>query len=62
MAKVYVDGKLIMENWAPAKLIYDADYHKDIITPLKGKHTIRIEQAQYGDYGMLNFVMQPVYH
>ncbi|BAU53669.1 hypothetical protein MgSA37_01838 [Mucilaginibacter gotjawali] len=62
MAKVYVDDQLILQNWDPAKLIYDADYHRDVITPLKGKHTIRIEQAQYGDYGMLNFIIQPVYH
>ncbi|HEY8780419.1 MAG TPA: right-handed parallel beta-helix repeat-containing protein [Mucilaginibacter sp.] len=61
MTKVYIDDKLILENWDPAKLIYDADYHRDIIIPLKGKHLVRIEQAQYGDYGMLNFVIQPVY-
>ncbi len=61
MARVYIDGKIIIENWDPSKTIYDEDYHQDTIIPLKGKHTIRIEQAQYGDYGMLNFAIQPVY-
>ncbi len=61
MVRVYIDDKLIIENWNPAKLIYDADYHRDATISLKGKHTIRIEQAQYGDYGMLNLRIQPVY-
>ncbi|HZX59615.1 MAG TPA: right-handed parallel beta-helix repeat-containing protein, partial [Mucilaginibacter sp.] len=61
MVRVYIDDKLIIENWDPAKLIYDADYHRDATISLKGKHTIRIEQAQYGDYGMLNLRIQPVY-
>ncbi|MGZ3766630.1 MAG: right-handed parallel beta-helix repeat-containing protein [Mucilaginibacter sp.] len=61
MVKVYIDDKLIIENWDPAKLIYDADYHHDAFIRLNGKHSMRIEQAQYGDYGMLNFIIQPVY-
>jgi len=61
MVRVYLDDKLVIENWNPAKLIYDADYHRDTVIPLRGKHSIRIEQAQYGDYGMLNFSIQPVY-
>ncbi|MBS1529555.1 MAG: right-handed parallel beta-helix repeat-containing protein [Bacteroidetes bacterium] len=58
--KVYIDGKLVIENWDPAKLVYDADYHKDATIHLKGKHIIRIVQAQYGDYGMLNLRVQTV--
>jgi len=61
MVRLYIDDKLVIENWDPSKLIYDADYHRDVIIPLKGKHTIRIEQAQYADYGMLNLRIQPVY-
>jgi hypothetical protein len=61
MVKLYIDDKLIIENWEPSKLIYDGDYHRDAVVPLKGRHTIRIEQAQYGDYGMLNLIIQPAY-
>ena len=57
LVKLYVDDKLLIENWDPAKLKNDEDNHKDGIISLKGKHTIRIEQAQYGDYGMLNLVV-----
>ncbi|MGN6396274.1 MAG: right-handed parallel beta-helix repeat-containing protein [Mucilaginibacter sp.] len=58
LVKLYVDDKLLIENWDPAKLKNDEDNHKDGIIHLKGKHTIRIEQAQYGDYGMLNLVVK----
>lgn len=61
MVRVYIDDKLVVENWDPSKLIYDANYHRDAIVTLKGLHTIRVEQAQYGDYGMLNLIIQPVY-
>jgi len=58
--KVYVDDKLVLDNWDPAKLINDEDYHRDAVVSLKGKHTIRVEQAQYGGYGMLNLSLQPL--
>ncbi|HVV56510.1 MAG TPA: hypothetical protein VHC47_14340, partial [Mucilaginibacter sp.] len=61
IVKVYIDDKLIIQNWDPAKLVYDADYHRDAIIHLQGKHRIRIVQAQYGDYGMLNLRIKPVY-
>jgi parallel beta-helix repeat protein len=61
IVKVYIDGKIIIENWNPAKIVYDEDYHCDALIHLNGKHSIRIEQAQYADYGMLNFSIQPVY-
>jgi len=59
MARVYIDDKLIIEKWDPTKLVNDADYHKDAFIHLKGKHIIRIVQAQFGDYGMLNLRIQP---
>lgn len=58
LVKLYVDGKLVIENWDPAKLKNDEDNHKDAIIKLSGRHTIRVEQAQYGDYGMLNFRLE----
>ncbi|MCO5947375.1 right-handed parallel beta-helix repeat-containing protein [Mucilaginibacter flavidus] len=58
LVKLYVDGKLVIKNWDPAKLKNDEDNHKDAIIKLSGKHTIRVEQAQYSDYGMLNFRLE----
>lgn len=61
MVKVFVDGKLVINNWDPSRIIYDADYHNDTMVHLSGKHTIRIVQAQYGGYGMLFLNLQPIY-
>ena len=58
LVKLYVDGKLLIENWDPAKLKNDEDNHKDAIIKLRGRHTIRIVQAQYADYGMLNLRLE----
>ena len=58
LVKLYVDGKLVIENWDPTKLKNDEDNHKDAIIKLNGRHTIGVEQAQYGDYGMLNFRLE----
>jgi parallel beta-helix repeat protein len=59
MVRVYIDGKLVIDAWDPSKVIYDADYHHDAAVTLKGHHTIRIEQAQYGGYGMLYVTVKP---
>lgn len=58
--KVYIDDKLVLENWDPAKIINDEDYHRDAVVTLKGRHVIRVVQAQYGDYGMLNLKLLPL--
>lgn len=59
IVRVYVDGKLVINAWDPSKIIYDADYHHDATLFLKGQHTIRVEQAQYGDYGLLYLTIKP---
>jgi hypothetical protein len=61
IVRVYIDDKLIIENWDPSKIVNDEDYHRDAVVALKGKHSVRVEQAQYGNYGMLNFAIQPVH-
>jgi parallel beta-helix repeat protein len=58
IVKVFVDDKLVMDAWDISKKVYDADYHNDASIALGGKHIIRIEQAQYGGYGMLVFKLQ----
>lgn len=60
MVRVYVDGEMVINNWDPSKIIYDADYHNDAVVALNGKHTIRVVQAQYGGYGMLFFSLKPI--
>jgi hypothetical protein len=58
IVKVFIDGKVIIDAWDISKKIFDADYHNDASVALDGKHTIRIEQAQYDGYGMLVFTLR----
>jgi hypothetical protein len=60
IVRVYVDDKLVIDAWDPSAVVFDADYHKEAIVPLNGRHRIRIVQAQYGGYGMLSCVIRPV--
>lgn len=55
MVRIYIDGKLFIDAWNPDKVVYDADYHHEKTVSLRGKHTIVLEQAQYGSYGFLYF-------
>ena len=60
IVRVYVDNKMVINAWDASQLINDADYHHEVSLSLKGKHAIRVEQAQYGDYGMLYVTIKPV--
>ncbi len=57
LVRVYIDNKMVLDAWDSSKIIYDADYHHDFHFALEGKHSIKIIQAQYGDYGMLYFTI-----
>jgi parallel beta-helix repeat protein len=59
IVRMYVDNKLVCNAWDPSKVINDADYHHEITLKLKGTHTIRVEQAQYGGYGLLYLTIHP---
>jgi hypothetical protein len=54
IVKVYIDDKLVIDSWDPSAIVFDADYYKEAILKLNGKHHIKIIQAQYGSYGMLS--------
>lgn len=60
IVRVYVDGRLVIDAWDPRAIVFDADYYKEAQVKLKGRHTIRIEQAQYGGYGMLNCTIKRI--
>lgn len=59
MVRVFVDGKMVIDAWDPSRIKYDADYHHEALVNMEGRHTIRIEQAQYGEYGMLYSTIVP---
>lgn len=60
MVTVFVDGKKVIDARDASQIHFDADYHHEIVLPLKGKHTIKIVQANYGDYRMLYATINPI--
>jgi len=60
IVRVFVDNKMVVNAWNPDDLIDDADYHHEVIMTLRGKHTIRVEQAQWGGYGLLYLAIKPL--
>ncbi len=58
MARLYIDGRLVIDAWDTARVVYDADYHHEQTLHLQGRHRLRIEQAQYGSYGLLYLTMR----
>jgi parallel beta-helix repeat protein len=59
MVRLYIDHKLVIDAWDPSKVINDADYHHEVTVTLKGRHTLTVEQAQYGGYGLLYLAIHP---
>lgn len=60
IVRVYVDEKLVIDSWDPAGIVFDADYYKEAVLKLNGQHSIKIVQAQYGDYGMLSCTIKKI--
>lgn len=60
LVRVYIDGKLVIDSWDRSAIKFDADYHKEAIVNLEGRHDIKIIQAQYGGYGMLSCTIKKV--
>ena len=58
LVRVFVDNKLVIDSWNRGAIRHDADWHKETLLHLKGKHHIRILKVQYGGYGMLNAKMR----
>lgn len=59
MVRVFVDGKKVIDAWDASRIKYDADYHHEVTLDLKGKHTIKIVQTNYGGYRMLYGTITP---
>ena len=60
IVKVFVDDKLVIDFWDVSKYKYDEDMHHETTVKLKGKHTIRVEQAENAGYATLIFKINPV--
>lgn len=52
--RVFVDGKLVLDEWNPSKYTFDESPNKKIRLPLGGSHQFRVEHAELGGFATLN--------
>jgi parallel beta-helix repeat protein len=52
--KVYVDGKLVIDEWNPSLYKFDESPHKKIKLALAGPHTFTVEHAELGGFATLS--------
>ena len=52
--RVYVDGKLVIDEWNPSLYKFDESPHKTIKLALEGKHSFTIEHVELGGFATLS--------
>ena len=52
--RVYVDGKLVINEWNPSLYTFDESPHKTIKLALDGKHDFTIEHVEIGGFATLS--------
>jgi parallel beta-helix repeat protein len=52
--RVYVDGKLVIDEWNPSLYKFDESPHKTIKLALDGKHSFTIEHVELGGFATLS--------
>ena len=51
--RLYVDGKLILDEWNPSKYIFDESPNRQVSLYLDGKHHLKVEHAELGGFATL---------
>ncbi len=52
--RVYVDGKLVFDEWNPSLYKFDESPHKTVKLQLDGKHFITVEHVELGGFATLS--------
>jgi parallel beta helix pectate lyase-like protein/PA14 domain-containing protein/copper-binding protein NosD len=58
--RVYVDEKLLIDEWNPSKYTFDESPHKTIGISLGGKHKFRVEHVELGGFATLSVKLKAV--
>ena len=56
--RLYVDGKLVINEWNPASYKFDESPHKKIKLPLGGKHKFLVEHLELGGFATLSLKLK----
>ncbi len=58
--RVYVDEKLVIDEWNPGKYKFDESPHQKIQLSLGGNHRFRVEHVELGGFATLSLKIKPV--
>ncbi|MBK6828051.1 MAG: right-handed parallel beta-helix repeat-containing protein [Chitinophagaceae bacterium] len=58
--RVYVDGKLVLDEWNPSKYSFDESPRRKLQLPLGGKHSFRVEHVELGGFACLSLKIKPL--
>lgn len=56
--RVYVDGRLVIDDWDPSKYRFDESPNRKIKLQLGGKHTFRVEHVELGGFATLSLKLK----
>ena len=56
--RVYVDGKLLIDEWNPSLYKFDESPYKKIKLPLGGSHTFLVEHIELGGFATLSLELK----
>jgi nitrous oxidase accessory protein NosD len=58
--RVFVDDKLVIDEWNPSLYKFDESPHKKIRLNLDGNHNFRVEHVELGGFATLSLKLKPV--
>jgi hypothetical protein len=53
MVRVYVDGRLVIDEWNPSHQTFDEAPHSKVKIQLGGRHHIQVEHVELGGFATL---------
>ena len=56
--RVYVDGKLLIDEWTASLNRFDESPHRKIILDLDGRHTFMVEHVELGGFATLSLKLK----
>ena len=57
--RVYVDNKLVLDEWNPSKYKFDESPNRQIPLKISGEHSFRVEHLELGGFATLNLKLRP---
>ncbi|HKZ65808.1 MAG TPA: PA14 domain-containing protein, partial [Chitinophagaceae bacterium] len=57
--RVYIDDKLVIDEWHPSKYKFDESSNRKITVDLDGKHRLKVEQLELGGFAALILKLAP---